>query len=109
MDYEIYTFKIRNNTEMPIMLDNLKRIDSMYLEDSQGLKYSSYTNEIASSELLIRSKETREIKIKYYNKYTSNRIIRNIVFSRVITEYTQKLALSDYYNFSNYQVLKVEL
>lgn len=109
MDYEIYTFKIRNNTEMPIMLDNLKRIDSMYLEDSQGLKYSSYTNEIASSELLIRSKETREIKIKYYNKYTSNRIIRNIVFSRVITEYTQQLALNDYYNFSNYQVLKVEL
>lgn len=109
MDYEIYTFEIKNNTDSTILLDNLKDVDSMYLEDSNNLKYSAYTNEISLSELLIKSKETRKIKVKYYNKYNSNRQIKNIIFSKVITNYTSDLALEDYYTLKDYCELKIEL
>lgn len=109
MDYEIYTFKIKNSTDRSILLDNLKDIDSMYLQDKNNLKYPAYTNEISLSELLIKSKETREFKIKYYNKYSSSRKIESIYFSKVITDYTSELALEDYYTFHNYQELKIDL
>lgn len=109
MDYEVYRFKIKNNTDNTILLDNLKNVDSMYLEDKNSIKYSAYTHEISISELLIKPRETRELKIKYYNKYGSNKKIKNVTFSRVIMEYTSELALQDYYNFNDYCEFKIDI
>ena len=107
MDYEIYTFTIKNNTDNTILIDNLKNIDSMYIEDKNSMKYSAYTHEISLSELLIKPRETREFKVKYYNKYGSNKKIKNVVFSRVIMKYTSELTLQDYYNFNEYCEFKI--
>jgi len=109
MDYEIYTFKIKNNTENTILLDNLKNIDSIYLEDNNNLRYSAYTHEISLSELLIKPRETRELKLRYYNKYGSEKKIESIVFSKVIIEYTSILALQDYYNYNDYREIKIDI
>ena len=109
MDYEIYTFKIKNNTGNDILLDNLKDMNSMYLLGQNNLRYSAYTNEISLSELLIRPREDRRFKIKYYNKYGSTKRVESIVFSKVIIEYTSKLFLEDFYTFSDYRELKIDL
>lgn len=109
MDYEIYTFKIKNNTNNKVLLDNLKDINSMYIIDRNNVKYFAYTHEMSLSELLINEREERVFKIKYYNKYGSNKQIDNIVFTKVITEYTSKLSLEDYHLFKDYKEFKVEL
>lgn len=109
MDYEIYTFKIKNNMDTPILIDNLKDIDSMYLTDKNNIKYSAYTHEISLSELLINARETREVKIKYYNKYGSEKIINNIVFSKVIVDYYSYWYQQDKNTFNNYRMINIEL
>ena len=109
MDYEIYTFKIKNSMDNPILLDNLKDINSMYLEDKNNIKYSAYTHEISQSELLINARETRTIKVKYYNKYISQKKIEKVAFSKVIIDYYSYINLKDSNNFNNYRELKIDI
>lgn len=109
MDYEIYTFKIKNNFDAPILIDDLKDIDSMYLKDNNNMKYSAYTHDIASSELLINPRETRKFSIKYYSKYNSEKDIRDIVFSKVIIDYYSYDFVKDENIFNNYKEIDIVL
>lgn len=108
MDYEVYTFKIKNNMDKPIMLDNLKNINSIYLEDKNSLKYYAYTHELSIGELLINQKETRTLKIKFYNKFSSSRKIESIIFSNVILNYSYSLT-ENKEEINNYSKFKIEI
>lgn len=99
-DYQTYTFKIVNNSDNTILLDDKSNINSMYLEDENGVEYSAYTHEISDAELEIPSGQTREIEIKYYNKYISSRQIEKIVFSRIVLNYN----IGERYNYGNIQI-----
>lgn len=99
-DYQTYTFKIVNNSDNTILLDDKSNINSMYLEDENGVEYSAYTHEISDAELVIPSGQTREIEIKYYNKYISSRQIEKIVFSRIVLKYN----IGERYNYGNIQI-----
>lgn len=84
MDYQTYTFKIENFSEEEVLIDDRSNIDTMYLEDTNGLKYSAYTHELSDAQLRILPQTSKEVTIKYYNKYSSNRNIKKIVFSKII-------------------------
>ena len=92
MDYTTYTFEITNNSKNTVLLDTLKNIDSMYIEDNNGVKYSAYTHEISEGQLLIYEGSKVKIKLKYYSKFSSNKKIKKIVFSNMVLNYD---------NFSN--------
>ena len=109
MDYEIYTFKIKNNMDNPILLDDLKDINSMYLEDDNNVNYTAYTHEISTGELLINAKETRTFKVKYYNKYGSEKQIKKVVFSKVILDYYSYINLQNDNTFNNYREFNIEI
>lgn len=106
IDYEIYTFSVKNNTNYDILLDDLQDLESMYIQDENNIKYSAYTHENFLPELLIKDKENRTFKIKYYNKYVSSKKIKRIVFSRVIKAYSK---LTNIYGPGTYDELKIEL
>lgn len=99
-DYQTYTFKIVNNSDNTILLDDKSNINSMYLEDENGVEYSAYTHEISDAELEIPSGQTREIEIKYYNKYISSKQIEKIVFSRIVLNYN----IGERYNYGNIEI-----
>lgn len=99
-DYQTYTFKIVNNSDDTILLDDKSNINSMYLEDENGVEYSAYTHEISDAELEIPSGQTREIEIKYYNKYISSKQIEKIVFSRIVLNYN----IGERYNYGNIEI-----
>ena len=99
-DYQTYTFKIVNNSDNTILLDDKSNINSMYLEDENGVEYSAYTHEISDAELVIPSGQTREIEIKYYNKYISSKQIEKIVFSRIVLNYN----IGERYNYGNIEI-----
>lgn len=84
MDYEIYTFEITNNSDNTILMDSLDDTDSMYIQDSKGVKYSAYTHELSKGNLTIYSSSKKELKIKYYSQYQSNKKIKKIGFSKII-------------------------
>lgn len=89
MDYEIYNFKIENNSDKIIKLDSLERTNTIFLEDSDGYKYSAYSNEILEDELVVLSKAEQEISIKFSNSISSNKRIKKIIFSNFIFDYNE--------------------
>ena len=84
MDREEYDIKITNNTENKITLDGKSYTDSLYLEDTKGAKYPAYTHELTNPMLNIESGQTKELTIKFYSRYVSNKIIDKMIFSNLI-------------------------
>lgn len=87
MDYSTYTFDIKNNSYRTVLLDDFVNIDTMYLEDSKGVKYSAYTHEISLENLKLGIEQEKTVDIKYYSKYSSTKKISKIIFSKVITDF----------------------
>lgn len=109
MDYEMYYFKVKNNTNNSILMDNLQQVDSIYLKDKNNLKYYSYTHELSEAQLLVKRGEEKIIKIKYYNKYQSGREIYSIGFSRVIINYESYKKLQDASLYNDYSEFIIDL
>ena len=101
MDYTIYNFEVTNNSDTDIALDTLKNIDSMYVQDSSGAKYSAYTHELSQQQLVVKSNSKSQLKIKYYSKYVSTKKIATIVFSKVILDYNRDI---NYDGWDFYQI-----
>lgn len=89
MEYIIYTFEIKSSSEESILLDTLESLDSMYIEDNNGVKSSAYTNELSQRNLLLNQGDKKQVKIKYYKKFNTNTKIKKIVFSEVYFNYGQ--------------------
>ncbi len=107
MHYQIYKIKVTNHTDYTMLLDDGVSIDAMYIEDSNGNKYSAYTHEINSAELKISPRETKEISIKYYSKYGSDKKIDKVVFSRMILNYESYVTYQNkslYRAYGNYEI-----
>lgn len=88
MDFETYKFEVVNNSKNTVMLcekeDNERdNTGSIYLEDKNGLKYYAYLHELSEADIRVLPGETKEIEIKYYNKYSSTKQIEKIVFSEI--------------------------
>ncbi len=98
MEYTTYTFEVTNNSSKAILLDSLKDIDSIYIQDNNGVKYSAYTHELSKSEMLVDEGTKIKLKIKYYSRYGSTKDIKKIVFSKVILDNNQ-YSDNDYYKF----------
>lgn len=107
MDYEIYNLSIKNSSDNTILLDINDDTKSVYLLDSKGMKYYFYNNEIINNRLLIKSKFSSNLQIKFSNSYSSSRNIKSIVFSKVILNYEEYSNLEDksqYKDFTEYKV-----
>ena len=101
MDYVTFTYEVKNTTSLNIMLDPLDGAETMYIEDDNGNKYSAYTHELSSGELFVDSKSSKKIKIKYYSKFSSQRILKNINFLKIVENYRG--------NVEFYNKIKVEI
>ena len=107
MDYQTYKFKVTNRTQNTLILDDKQLSDSMYLQDENGIHYSAYTHEIADKDLEISPNETKEVEIKYYNRFSSTKTIKTVNFSRVKVINDNTNTLND--NTYKYVSIKIEL
>lgn len=82
-EYEEYKIRVTNNLDVAIMLDNREYADTLYLEDSKEQKYPAYTHELTDPMLSLDSGTTKELNIKFYNSYDTNKNITYIVFSEI--------------------------
>ena len=72
IDYETYTIRVNNKGENNIILDDLTNTRSIYLEDSNEIKYYAYSNEIISSLLKVNKGFSTQIDIKFSKEYSTN-------------------------------------
>ena len=86
-DYEEYKVRVKNNRNELIILDSMTYADSLYLEDSKEQKYPAYTHELTDPMLTVESGATKELNIKFYNSYDTNKNIQHIVFSTILVLY----------------------
>lgn len=96
-DNEEYILKVTNNTTSVIQLDTVTSTKTLYLEDSNGMKYYYYNHELTDPILTIAVGQTKEINIKFYSTYVSTKSIKKIVFNNIISKNGQ---LSDILNFT---------
>ena len=75
MDYEIYTFDIKNKSENTIRLDSGRDTDNIYLADTEGTKYNALLHENSEEDLMIEPNETKRITIKFSNGYQQRIVI----------------------------------
>ena len=101
MDYEFYNIQISNNSANDITLDTKSSTKSTYLEDSKSAKYYAYTNENNYNEFIVRKNQTRNIRIKFSNNYSSSRKIERIVFSDFILNYDEYEQLENKEEYEN--------
>lgn len=83
-DYETYTFNVTNNTGSIMQLDNISNTESLYIEDSKGVKYPYYNHELTTPMITVSLGEKKEITIKFYSSYVSTKKIERIVFSNIM-------------------------
>lgn len=109
MGYETYTFEITNNSDNPILMNDINNIDCMYLEDANGIKYNAYMHELSEAELKLALKETKTLKVKYYNQYSSMKKINKIVFSKVILKHNAYVNYRNPGYYKDYGVIQINL
>lgn len=107
MDYQTFTFRITNKTSYTILLDDNNYADSMYIEDANGIQYNAYSQELTEPELTFTKGETKEITVKYYNRYGTEKDITKIGFLRITPNFTTDNSVN--YNNSQIKTLEIDI
>ena len=81
MNYETYVVKITNKSSQDIILDDLDNSENIYIEDTKGVKYSSYSGELTQSMMKVLKGHTKQISIRFFSSYVSTKSIKQLVFS----------------------------
>ena len=100
MNNEIYNFTIENNNDFSIILDELTDVHSMYLLLENKTKDYAHVNELSQEQLKIKAREIKNLNIKYYSRYVSNKGIKSIVFEK---------AHKNFIGEGKYEVIEIEL
>lgn len=87
IDFAIVNMTVRNNTDKVICLDTKENNESMYLYDTNGVKYSSFLNENAKEQLVIYRNINNSINVKFNKKYNQEREIKGIIASDIVLNY----------------------
>lgn len=109
MDYETYTFEITNNSGGSILINDKNNENTMYLQDTNEIKYKAYLHELSEAELRVSLKETKKVSIKYYNKYSSSKKINNIIFEKVILNYNAYVNYQNPEYYKDYGIIQINL
>lgn len=89
MDYETYNIDIKNLSGKTILLDDGESTKSIVIQDDNSISSYVYTGEIMYSDLDLKNGQEKIYEFKFANSYTVTRIMRYIIFERVITDYEQ--------------------
>lgn len=101
MDYEYYTFEVKNNGDKAALLGRTDNLKATFLTDSNGLIYKGRMNELGQQQLKIEAGQKKIVKINYFNEYSSTRKIESLTFSEIITEYEEDTTqFLDYYKMT---------
>lgn len=109
MDKRVYTIKAKNTTNKTILLDSGESSQSMYIMDSNNIKYMAYINEISVGQLIVLPNSTNTIEIKYSSSNIQNRQFKYMVFKDIILDYEDYNTYILKGNYSDRVSVEIEL
>ena len=83
-DYETFEITFQNNSEKTVVLDSKNDTETVYVKDSNNVRYPWFGNEIANEYLTINPGESRTLKIKFNKMYNSERKDETINFADLL-------------------------
>ncbi|MBQ9659454.1 MAG: hypothetical protein IJV31_11975 [Clostridia bacterium] len=90
MEYEIYNIQVKNNTGNTIVLDDLTKSKTIYLQDGNGAQYSAANYELSQNNMIVRDGFATNLKIQFSNAYNISRTYTSIVFTSVNFNYGEQ-------------------
>ena len=110
MDYEKYTFEIKNNSNYTALLGNIQDEENVsYLVDKNNLKYNAYIHELSYPQMEILGKQVKTITIKYFSEYSSTKRLKSLVFPKVYLNYELYNNFENKNNYTKYGTIVFEL
>lgn len=109
MDYETYDIEVKNTSGNIILLDTKKSTKTIYLQDTNGVKYQSYNNEILANNLIVDNNRTNKLTIKFANAYSSTRRINKMVFSNIVPNYNEFKSLDDKSKYDKMETIVINI
>lgn len=87
IDYLNLNITVSNQTRNNILLDSGENAYSVYVTDSENIKYVSYLYESSNSDLVVRAKSSKNFNIKFMKTYKQQRPIITVNFEDIILNY----------------------
>lgn len=110
MDYETYTFEIKNNSNYTTLLGDIQDDENVsYLVDKNDLKYNAYVHELSYPQMEILGKQIKNITIKYFSEYSSTKILKSLVFPKIYLNYELYNNFENKNNYLDYANITFEL
>lgn len=104
--YEDVKITIVNNSHQKICLNGNKYLKKIYLQNTQGTKYSSINSKFDIEEVILRPNETQTLWVEFNKVYSSTNKAQYLVFSDIIFNYEDYLI--DKNNYSNRTSLNIK-
>lgn len=104
VDYIDYVVKIKNITNLDILLDTGKYLGSIKLVDKNGVKYPSYKTQIENLNNKLSSNIIRTLKIRFNKTYSANLNDDYIEFSDIVTDIERYKKDSNYKDRESIQI-----
>lgn len=82
-DYEQYEITFTNNSDKNITIDSKDNTETVYLTDTNGVKYSWFGNEVPNEYLTLKPGDSRTFRIKFNKLYNINRKDNSIYFEDI--------------------------
>lgn len=98
LDYEVYTLRIKNNTDHTILLDTRRKTNTTYITDQKNNKFESFLYENKEQDLVFEPQKSKTIQIKFNDSYRSNINITSMNFTDIVNyeEYAQNKSVEGY-------------
>ena len=110
MDYEKYTFEIKNESKNEVLIANKYDDENVsYLVDKNNIKYHAVATELTETQLNFADNQTKTIQIKYYNPYSSTKNIQKLVFPKIYFKYQAYKAYQNKNNYKEYGIIYIDL
>lgn len=106
-EYEEATITITNNTNKTICLTGNKYGKNIYLQNLNGVEYSSLNSEFDEPELLLKTKETQTFTVEFNKVYNPYNKAIYLVLNDIILDYEEYLNSTNKANYQNRTNIKL--
>lgn len=84
MNYQIYTIRLKNNTDKTIILDTRKKTNTTYITDERENRFYAMLYENKEEDMILKPQESKTIKIKFNVAYREKLEIEKITFNNIL-------------------------
>lgn len=105
--FEKYEIQVDNKTDKTILLDLNNELQTVYLQDSNDVKYSAVLSELSKSDLIIEEDASDVYNIKFNKIYNPSKNLKSMSFTNIIKDYESYM--QDIQNYNERTQITIEM